>query len=252
MAVMRVNPNRMELLRLRGQLRIARRGHKLLKDKRDELMRQFLALVLEVDEMRLKAEALVERSHKEMLLARAVIGDETVNAALMTEGSGELTVSVSRENTMSVRTPVFHAPEEIADISNRTLPYGMTAASGELDQPIDTLAEALPLLMQLATYEHKSSLLAAEIERTRRRVNSLEYVMIPNLEETIHSITMKMEENERGNLTRLMKVKDMIVEQEIEKRRQQTEARRQSRAYKMEGDTKVSLKISCRIPLVLI
>jgi len=230
MAVMRVNPNRMELLRLRGQLRIARRGHKLLKDKRDELMRQFLALVLEVDEMRLKAEALVERSHKEMLLARAVIGDETVNAALMTEGSGELTVSVSRENTMSVRTPVFHAPEEIANISNRTLPYGMTAASGELDQPIDTLAEALPLLMQLATYEHKSSLLAAEIERTRRRVNSLEYVMIPNLEETIHSITMKMEENERGNLTRLMKVKDMIVEQEIEKRRQQTEARRQSRA----------------------
>jgi len=105
----------------------------------------------------------------------------------------------------------------------------MTVASGELDQPIDTLAEALPLLMQLATYEHKSSLLAAEIERTRRRVNSLEYVMIPNLEETIHSITMKMEENERGNLTRLMKVKDMIVEQEIEKRRQQSEARRQSR-----------------------
>lgn len=230
MAVMRVNPNRMELLRLRGQLRIARRGHKLLKDKRDELMRQFLALVLEVDEIRLKAETLVERSHKEMLLARSVIGDETVNAALMTEGSGELTVAVSRENTMNVRTPVFHAPEEIADISNRTLPYGMTAASGELDQPIDTLAEALPLLMQLATYEHKSSLLAAEIERTRRRVNSLEYVMIPNLEETIHSITMKMEENERGNLTRLMKVKDMIVEQEIEKRRQQTEARRQSRA----------------------
>ena len=250
MAVMRVNPNRMELLRLRGQLRIARRGHKLLKDKRDELMRQFLALVLEVDEMRLKAEARVERSHKEMLLARAVIGDETVNAALMTEGSGELTVSVSRENTMSVRTPVFHAPEEIADISNRTLPYGMTAASGELDQPIDTLAEALPLLMQLATYEHKSSLLAAEIERTRRRVNSLEYVMIPNLEETIHSITMKMEENERGNLTRLMKVKDMIVEQEIEKRRQQTEARRPESRIVNGRDTKVSLKISCRIPLV--
>jgi V/A-type H+-transporting ATPase subunit D len=131
---------------------------------------------------------------------------------------------------MSVRTPIFHVPEEIADVSNRNLPYGMTVASGELDQPIDTLAEALPLLMQLATYEHKSSLLAAEIERTRRRVNSLEYVMIPNLEETIHSITMKMEENERGNLTRLMKVKDMIVEQEIEKRRQQSEARRLNRS----------------------
>ncbi len=226
MAVMRVNPNRMELLRLRGQLRIARRGHKLLKDKRDELMRQFLALVLEVDKMRLKVEALIERSHREMLLARAVIGDETVNAALMTEGSGEITVSVGRENTMSVRTPVFQAPEEIADVSKRSLPYGMTVASGELDQPIDTLAEALPLLMELATYEHKSSLMAAEIERTRRRVNSLEYVMIPNLEETIRSITMKMEENERGNLTRLMKVKDMIVEQEFEKRQAQAEERR--------------------------
>ena len=91
MAVMRVNPNRMELLRLRGQLRIARRGHKLLKDKRDELMRQFLALVLEVDKMRLKVESLIAQSHKEMLLARAAIGNETVNAALMTEGSGVLT-----------------------------------------------------------------------------------------------------------------------------------------------------------------
>ncbi len=226
MAVMRVNPNRMELLRLRGQLRIARRGHKLLKDKRDELMRQFLALVLEVDKMRLKVETLIAQSHKEMLLARAAIGDETVNAALMTEGSGVLTVSVGRENTMSVRSPVFFAPEELADISSRSLPYGMTAASGELDRPIDTLAEALPLLMELAAYEHKSSLMAAEIERTRRRVNSLEYVMIPNLEETIHSIAMKMEENERGNLTRLMKVKDMIVEQEIEKRRAQAKERR--------------------------
>ena len=98
--------------------------------------------------------------------------------------------------------------------------------SDELNDYIDSLLEDQPLLMLLDPLEHKSHLMAAEIERTRRRVNSLEYDMIPSLEETIRSITMKMDENERGNLTRLMKVKDMIVEQEIQKKRKQTEARR--------------------------
>ncbi|NLA71584.1 MAG: V-type ATP synthase subunit D [Clostridiaceae bacterium] len=227
MAVMRVNPNRMELLRLKEQLRVARRGHKLLKDKRDELMRQFLSLVLDVDELRREVEKLIERAHAEMLLARAVNGYHVVDEALMSEGS-TLYVTVGRENTMSVRTPVISVPEQ-EDHSEQqiTLPYGTTTVSGELDEAIASLHEALPLLMKLATREHKSHLMAAEIERTRRRVNSLEYVMIPSLEETIRSITMKMEENERGNLMRLMKVKDMIVEQEIEKRQRQAEERRQ-------------------------
>ncbi len=224
MAVLRVNPNRMELLRLKEQLRVARRGHKLLKDKRDELMRQFLLLVLEVDELRREAEILVERSHAEMLLAKAVNGEQAVNEALMAEGN-LLCAEVGRENTMSVRTPVISVQLEERE-GRLPLPYGLATVSGELDEAIDTLAEALPLLLKLATLEHKSHLMAAEIERTRRRVNSLEYVMIPSFEETIRSITMKMDENERGNLTRLMKVKDMIIEQEIEKRRRQTEERR--------------------------
>ncbi len=225
MAVMRVNPNRMELLRLKEQLRVARRGHKLLKDKRDELMRQFLALVLDVDELRLEAEKLVQMAHDDMLLARAVNGDQAVEAALVAPGPA-LYAQLDHENTMSVRTPVISVQLDDQD-KKPALPYGTASVSGELDESIDRLHEALPLLMQLATLEHKSHLMAAEIERTRRRVNSLEYVMIPSLEETIRSITMKMDENERGNLTRLMKVKDMIVEQEIQKKRKQTEARRQ-------------------------
>jgi V/A-type H+-transporting ATPase subunit D len=135
-------------------------------------------------------------------------------------------VAVTQENTMSVRTPIFRVANLDDDMRVKRLPYGMTTAPGQLDDVLDTFAEALPLLMELATLEHKSHLLAAEIERTRRRVNSLEYVMIPSIEETIHSITMKMDENERGNLTRLMKVKDMIVEQELTKRREKTEQRR--------------------------
>ena len=225
MAVMRVNPNRMELLRLKGQLRIARRGHKLLKDKRDEMMRQFLAIVLDVDTLREKMEALLEKGHRKMLLARASIGGEIVDEALMAAGM-PVSVTVTQENTMSVRTPIFRVAHREEDDRVKRLPYGMTTAPGQLDDVLDTFAEALPLLMELATLEHKSHLLAAEIERTRRRVNSLEYVMIPSIEETIHSITMKMDENERGNLTRLMKVKDMIVEQELTKRREKTEQRR--------------------------
>lgn len=225
MAVMRVNPNRMELLRLKEQLRVARRGHKLLKDKRDELMRQFLSLVLDVDELRIEVEERIGRSHKEMLIARAVNGDQAVENALLAEGE-PLLAEVGRENTMSVKTPVISVPVAQQDGAMVQLPYGLTAVGGELDEAVDTLYEALPSLMKLATLEHKSHLMAAEIERTRRRVNSLEYVMIPSLEETIRSITMKMDENERGNLTRLMKVKDMIVAQEVEKRRRQAEERR--------------------------
>ncbi len=226
MTIMRVNPNRMELLRLKEQLRVARRGHKLLKDKRDELMRQFLALVLEVDELRRETEKIIERAHKEMMLARAVNGPLLIDGALMAEGH-PLCVTVSRENTMSVQTPVILFPQDPEGKARKiALPYGLTSVTGELDQAVDSLHEALPFMMKLATLEHKVHLMAAEIERTRRRVNSLEYVMIPSLEETIRSITMKMDENERGNLTRLMKVKDMIVEQEIEKRRRHMEERR--------------------------
>jgi V/A-type H+-transporting ATPase subunit D len=226
MAVKRVNPNRMELLRLKDQLQVARRGHKLMKDKRDELMRQFLDLVREVAKLRIQMEDLLKKANADMVLARASMGSEVVEAALMTDAP-PLELLLDEENTMGVRSPVFKMPAE----DKRTeivsdLPYALTSATGELDQAVDALYNAFPVMMNLAQLEHKTLLMAAEIERTRRRVNSLEYVMIPDLQDTIRSITMKMEENERENQTRLMKVKDMILEASIKEKQALSEQRR--------------------------
>ncbi len=235
MSKRRVNPNRMELLRLKNQLKTARRGHKLLKDKRDELMRQFLELVKDTAELRTRVESLLATSNNEMVLARATMQPEVVESALLT-GSMSLEVFVGEENTMSVISPVFTLPQRSAGdktsdeapekdvLMSDSLPYGMTSVSGELDQAIDALREVFPEMMELAEKENKARLMAMEIERTRRRVNSLEYVLIPELGEMIHSITMKMDENERGNLTRLMKVKDMIVAETIKKKQQNVAA----------------------------
>jgi V/A-type H+-transporting ATPase subunit D len=227
MAKRRANPNRMELLKLKGQLKTARRGHKLLKDKRDELMRQFLVLVRETADLRIKVEELLEMANQEMVLAKATMQSEVVESALLT-GLPPLQLEVSEINTMGVVSPVFILPlvnndksgEQVEATSSvalgsSSLPYGMTSVSGELDQAIDALREVFPLMLELAEKENQARLMAAEIERTRRRVNSLEYVLIPELIELISSITMKMEENERANLTRLMKVKDMIIEAKI-------------------------------------
>lgn len=212
----RVNPNRMELLKLKAQLTTARRGHKLLKDKRDELMRQFMELVKDNADLRLKMEGLLKAANQEMVLARALMGSDVVESALSV-ASGNLEVRVGEENTMSVRTPVFSLRGERV-LKKGQLPYAMTSVTAELDEAVDRLAEVFPVLIELATAEKKAERMALEIERTRRRVNSLEYVLIPELTESIHEITMKMDEQERGNLTRLMKVKDMIVEQALEKK----------------------------------
>ncbi len=230
MAKRRVNPNRMELLKLKNQLRTARRGHKLLKDKRDELMRLFLDLVRTTADLRIRVEDLLDKANQEMVLARATMQAAVVESALLT-GLPPLQLEVSEVNTMSVISPVFKLPSAGDEggmdtdavklaLGSGDLPYGMTSVSGELDQAIDALREVFPLLLELAEKENQAMLMAMEIERTRRRVNSLEYVLIPELLELIVSITMKMEENERGNLTRLMKVKDMIVETRLEQKKQ--------------------------------
>ncbi len=217
-----VNPNRMELLRLKRQLVTARRGHKLLKDKRDELMRQFLDIVRENKRLREEVEAKFRVANIQMLLARAVMSPETLRTALMA-GHESLTIDVDARNVMSVNVPVFSSPYLISG-QLQNLPYGMASAAAELDLAIVTLSETFPLMLKLASSEKAAQLLADEIERTRRRVNSLEYILIPEISEAIRSITMKMEENERGNLTRLMKVKDMIVEQALTKARERTAA----------------------------
>ena len=217
MAQKQVNPNRMELLRLKKQLVTARRGHKLLKDKRDELMRQFLDLIRTNRALRLKVEKLLQSANQDMVLARAVMDTASLETALMA-GKESLTLSIDTRNVMSVNVPVFASLFEVTG-EIEGLPYGLASTAGELDQAIVSLHEAFPVMLELAEVEKGAQLLADEIEKTRRRVNSLEYILIPELREQIRSITMKMDENERGNLTRLMKVKDMIVKQAIEKAR---------------------------------
>ncbi len=218
MAVMRVNPNRMELMRLKNQLKTARRGHKLLKDKRDELMRQFLILVKENAALRRRVEELLRNAGGELMLAAVSMPQPVIETALFSGRSG-LSCQMRVDNVMSVRVPEFIF--EDTKITANQLPYSLSGTTGELDQAIGALQQALPAMIELANIEKKTQLMADEIESTRRRVNSLEHRLIPDLEDTIRSITMKMDENERGNLTRLMKVKDLILERELQARRRQ-------------------------------
>jgi len=201
----------MELTRLKKRLKVAQRGHKLLKDKRDELMKKFLELVRQNKELREKVENMLMNAYSNFLIARAVMSSEVLEESLMFPKQ-RVFLEVSTNNIMSVEVPVLEFKTESDDESN-VYPYGFAVTSAELDNAISTLSRALPYMLELAQMEKSAQLLAEEIEKTRRRVNALEHVLIPQLTETIKYITMKLDENERGNLTRLMKVKDMVLEQ---------------------------------------
>lgn len=224
MAKRHVSPNRMELMRLKRELATARRGHRMLKDKRDGLMKHFLILVYETRDLRIEADKLLVKAADDMAIAAAVMQPEVLGQALQSS-SGHLAVGVSKENIMAVEVPHFSLPDYMAEeVSSAELPYGLATTSGEMDIAVKALRQAFPVLLKLAEKEKTVQLLADEIEKTRRRVNSLEHVLIPELEEGIKDIAMKMDENERGNLTRLMKVKEMIVKEEILARRARSEA----------------------------
>jgi len=218
MAVMNVNPTRMELTKLKKKLAVATRGHKLLKDKRDELMRQFLSFVRENKELRMEMEEKVSQANKSMIMARSVMDSETLSAALMMPKQ-EVSIDVSERNIMSVDVPVFDAKTK-TDNPHDIYSYGYAFTGGDLDDGVFKLAEALPIILKLSEQENAVQLMASEIEKTRRRVNALEHVMIPNLQDTIRFITMKLDENERSSQTRLMKVKDMMIKETIESKRQ--------------------------------
>jgi V/A-type H+-transporting ATPase subunit D len=214
MAEIRVNPTRMELIRLKRRLVTARRGHKLLKDKRDELMKRFLHIVRENKSKRERMEELLTAAYKEFVLARAILRRERVEQALML-AKPRLEIAVEVVNLMSVEVSTFEQPPE-EEGHMAIPPYGMAGTSGELDAAMSALYEAYPIMLSLAENEKAAQLLSDEIERTRRRVNSLEYILIPQLTAAIRGITMKLDENERGNLVRLMKVKDMMVKEAIQ------------------------------------
>ena len=210
MAIAQVNPTRMELTRLKKKLITARKGHKLLKDKRDELMRQFLEMIKENRALRAEVEEGLAKANKNFALAAAVMSDEAVKTALLAPKQS-VTVEASSKNIMSVNVPVFDYKTRTAD-KNDIFSYGFASTSADLDSAVKSLSDVFGQMLRLAEVEKSCAMMAAEIEKTRRRVNALEHVMIPEYMEKIRYITMKLDENERSTQIRLLKVKDMMLE----------------------------------------
>lgn len=209
MAKLNVNPTRMEMTKLKKKLSTASRGHKLLKDKQDELVRQFIELVKENNMLRDKVENALSLAFKNFMLSKATAGSDSTEVALSLPKE-HIQVDIQSKNIMSVNVPVLDFKRKLEGDDGGIYPYGYATTSPELDDSVGQLYEVLPLLLRLTEIEKSCQLMADEIEKTRRRVNALEYMTIPQLQETIRFIKMKLEENERGALTRLMKVKDMI------------------------------------------
>ncbi len=204
MAEIRVNPNRMELLRLRRRLETAKRGHKLLKDKLDELLKEFMARIAENRRLRADVEAALFGAYGTLAIARAEAGSPAIASALLAGTPADL-VETGEKNVMSVRVPLL-------DLGEIPAPEGYSFATTPalLDGALECLGGVLPQMIELAEREKAIELLAAEIETTRRRVNALEYVLMPQLSRAVRSIRMKLDESERSERTRLMKVKDML------------------------------------------
>ena len=206
MAKMNVNPTRMELRRLKTRLKTATRGHKLLKDKSDEMIRQYMVYVRENKRLREEIEAELSIALKGFTLARAVSSNAVIEEAVMMPAT-KAEISLSSDNVMSVEVPSISVVEHEGQDK---YPYSFDTVTSELDASIGTLSTLLVKLVKLAEVEKTCNMLADEIEKNRRRVNALEYVMIPQIEETIKYINMKLDENERASTIRLMKVKSMI------------------------------------------
>lgn len=209
MAILNVNPTRMELSKLKKRLETSTRSHKLLKDKQDELMRQFINLVKYNNKLRKEVEEQLEGSLKDFVMARAVMSSEFLEEAIVYPKE-HISVEVKEKNVMSVSVPVMNFKRELEGDEGSIYPYGFANTSSELDDTLSKLYGILPKLLELAEVEKACQLMADEIEKTRRRVNALEYRTIPELQDTIKYIRMRLDENERAATTRLMKVKNMI------------------------------------------
>lgn len=205
-----ITPTRMVLNQQKARLKTASRGHKLLKDKRDELMRQFMDVVRLNRELRARVEEGLTEAFSALTVASAVMSPEMLEQSILYPRQS-VQLGMDMKNVMSVQVPVYDfktKTEDVADI----YPYGFAQTSGELDDAISKLSEVFADMLELAQVEKQMQLMAEEIEKTRRRVNALEYVMIPECEENIRYISMKLEENDRASKVRLMKVKEMVLE----------------------------------------
>lgn len=218
MAGTRVNPTRMELTKQKKKLLSATRGHKLLKDKRDELVRQFMDLIKENMDLRLKVEKGLKAANMEFAIARAGMSEQVLNTALMATGK-TLEIKQQFKNVMSVEIPKFQTKNDIKE--NDIYSYGYAFTAGDLDDAVYSLSSVFEDMLKLAQVEKSCQLMASEIEKTRRRVNALEHVIIPEALDNIKYITMKLDENERSTQIRLMKVKDMMIEENIQEKRKE-------------------------------
>ena len=210
MASTAITPTRMVLNQLKGRLKTARRGHKLLKDKRGELMRQFMDVVKLNKQLRLKVEEGLTAAFSSLQVASAIMSPEMLEQALMYPRQS-VELGLEFKNIMSVNVPRYSFHTKNNDPSE-IYPYGFAQTSGELDDALDKMARVFEDMLELAQVEKTMQLLAEEIEKTRRRVNALEYVMIPELEGNIKYISMKLEENENSTKVRLLKVKEMVLQ----------------------------------------
>ncbi|MDD6023186.1 MAG: V-type ATP synthase subunit D [Oscillospiraceae bacterium] len=234
MASTTINPTRMELTRLKTRRKTAVRGHKLLKDKRDELMRQFMEIVQKNKELRSRVEQKLMEAHSAFTVASAVMSPEMLEQAL-SYPKQSVSLDMKFQNIMSVNVPqyTFHTKN---DDPAEIFPYGFAQTSGELDDALEALSDVFQDMLELAQVEKTMQLLAQEIEKTRRRVNALEYVMIPEMETNIKYISMKLDENERSSTSRLMKVKDMMLEEQLQKAEQKRLAREAARKAAREAE----------------
>jgi len=207
MAVLNVNPTKMELTGLKEQLDLASRGHKLLKDKRDELMRQFISRIRENNRLRNEVEEKLEKGMQSFSMAKSLLHENFLEE-IMAVPSQNVELDIGQENVMSVLVPQMDFKYDETE-DNDELSYGYLNSNSELDETFEQYIDVMPQMLELAELEKTCQLMADEIEKTRRRVNALENRTIPNLEDTIQFIEMKLEESARAETTRLMKVKDM-------------------------------------------
>lgn len=202
--ILRVNPNRMELVRLRRRLMLARRGHKLLQDKLEEMMRRFMGLLKDIDSAKIDFQARTTQMIQDLLYCRIVTSQKDFSESLSNIES-KVKIDISTLRIMNVKVPVFNISELKIDKH-----YDFFKTSAQLDLVVAGSESYINSLLRLAQLLKTLDILSYEIERTRRRVNALEYLLIPSINDTIRHITQKLNELERGNLVRLMRVKEIV------------------------------------------
>ena len=211
MAILNVNLTRIESINMKKSLKTAQRGHKLLKDKLDELIKKIIELVQKNEQLRKKTDEMLTNAYQNFMLAKAVIGEEGIEEALVIPKQA-VSVNISENSIMSVKIPQFDFKKEAEENTNNKILYGFAYTTSELDKAIESFSEVSENLLELAQNEKAIELISAEIEKTRRRVNAIENVTIPNYIDTIKYIQLKLSEDERASTSRLMKIKDMLME----------------------------------------